>query len=337
MTGPFRSRPSLPGIGHPEPERRLAMTTHGGIIGPPPSCALGFRPDPVFSLWRLSPLILLWLSATMPGLGSLPVVEAAEKVATKMTVKDVLTRPKQSVRLEARLVTPGVLRESGLGGERLEFFVGGVRAGAAMTGGDGRAYLEFTTRMRGNQIIRVKLAGSTRVQDTEATGNLASWERRRPIVLVELAALLDEGKLPVGLPSLPLQLGLESLPGPATGCVENLTRLTKFYFNVVYVSRTGIVQMEALRDWLAKHKFPPGVPRVVKPGKRALDALIEEFAEKGFREPRAGVGRTQDFADTLAERRVKVVILSEDGPEKEYPRRTEWAKDWVEVRRKVQG
>ena len=163
------------------------------------------------------------------------------------------------------------------------------------------------------------------------------WERRRPIILVDLGALIEKGKLPVGLPAIPLQMGLQSLPPPLSEAPTNLERLAKYFFNVVYISRSGGVGLETLRIWLRKHKFPPGVPRVVKPGKRGVVAVLEDLKEQGFGNISAGIGRTRDFAETFAERRTKVVILSESGEERNFPRKTQWAKDWLEVRKKVQG
>ena len=266
--------------------------------------------------------------------------QAAEKGTGKLIVSDVLTLPRKEVTLEARLVKEGLLGEAGLGGERLEFYVGGIKAGTALTGGDGRARCcekPFSSPMRGNQVIRVTLSGSPRVEDVEGTGTFFGWERRRPIIFVDLEALIEKGKLPVGLPAIPLQMGLQPLPPPLPDASTNLERLAKYFFNVVYISRSGGVGLETLRIWLRKHKFPPGVPRVVKPGKRGVVAVLEDLKEQGLGNISAGIGRTRDFAETFAERRTKVVILSESGEERNFPRKTQWAKDWLEVRKKVQG
>ncbi len=281
------------------------------------------------------PFLILCMAVLGCGVGA--VSSAADKVAGKLVVKDILTMPGKPVMLEARLVEPGILRDRLLGGIPLEFFVGGVKVGSPMTGGDGRARQEFTTRMRGNQVIRVRVAENTRVQETEATGNLASWERRKPILFVELAALVEEGTVPVGLPALPLQLGMTSLPAPLQGAAKNLAKLTQYYFNVVYLSRTGSVDLESVREWLQEHEFPQGVPRILKPGKDALVATVEEFKEGAFPNIKGGIGRTRDFAETFAEQRIKVVILSADGEDRDYPRKTHWAKDWLEVRKEIQG
>ncbi len=263
--------------------------------------------------------------------------QAAEKAKGSIAVGDILGKTRQEVRLEARLTKAGVLGGAGLGGEQLEFWVGGIRVGTAMTGGDGRAFRSFTPTMRGNQVVRVRVVGSPRVEDTEATGNLAIWEHRRPIIFVELAALSQQGpRSPDLIPALPFQLGGQSLQPPVAGASKNLDQLTKYYFNVVYLARAG-VGLEPLRNWLKEHEFPPGFPMVIKEDKGDLDQTIEDFQEKGWDNIKAGIGRTREFAQAFAERRIKVIILSESGKDRNYPRKTRWATDWVEVRRNVQG
>src|SRR3982751_4487892 len=68
---------------------------------------------------------------------SLHVAIAAEKVTAKLFVPDALTLPDRPVKLEARVLQDALVVRSGLGGEQLEFLVGGKRVGTAMTGGDG--------------------------------------------------------------------------------------------------------------------------------------------------------------------------------------------------------
>src|SRR5919197_1354665 len=81
---------------------------------------------------------------------SAPQWAAADKVTAKLTVQDVLAMPGRAVTLEARLATESLIAPRSLGGEQLEFHVAGKKAGTAMTGADGRAFFEFTPRMRGN-------------------------------------------------------------------------------------------------------------------------------------------------------------------------------------------
>jgi len=277
------------------------------------------------------------------ALNLLSEVHAAEKTRAIIMVSDVITMPRKPVALQARLVEDGLISQTGLGGELLQFSVGGLDAGTAMTGGDGRAFCcgaknEFSTPMRGNQIIRVTLVNSKRVEDAEGVGTLANWERRRPLLFVEVAAVIQKGKLPSGmLPELSMKLGLGSLLPPAKDAATNLDRLTKFYFNVVYVSRGGALEVKQLRRWLKEHEFPFGFPVAIKPEKKALEATLEDFKKKGWDNHKGGIGRTLEFAQTFAERRIKVVILSESGKDGAYPRKTKWGKDWLEVRRQIQG
>ena len=65
---------------------------------------------------------------------------AAEKVEATLVVSDALTTPGQAVKLEARLWEDMLLSQIGLGGESLEFFIGGKTVGTAMTGVTGEPF-----------------------------------------------------------------------------------------------------------------------------------------------------------------------------------------------------
>ena len=183
------------------------------------------------------------------------VISAAEKVTAKVSVPDALTLPDRPVKLEARLTQQGLLARAGLGGEQVEYVVGGKKVGTAMTGGDGRAFFEYTPRMRGNLSMTVRVVESPRVASAEGTGTLFSWERRRPILLVEVTSLIEEPRTPIvpliPLPPLPGGKTPPISPTPATDAAEELKRLTDFYFNVIYVthhSETG--ESDDMRQWL---------------------------------------------------------------------------------------
>ena len=51
--------------------------------------------------------------------------DAAGKVAGTLSLRDALTAPGRPVMIEARLVRAGILGQTGLGGEQLEFTVEG--------------------------------------------------------------------------------------------------------------------------------------------------------------------------------------------------------------------
>jgi hypothetical protein len=280
---------------------------------------------------RLAPCMVVFL----PILLGLPVVSAAEKVTAKLFVPDALTRPDRSVKIEARLVRAGLFAHAGLGGEQIDFLVGGKKVGTALTGGDGRGFLEYTPRMRGNLSLTVRLVESPRVSSVEGHGTLFSWERRRPILLVEVASLMEDTKIPI-VPLPPLSadkiLALPSTPAP--DAANELKRLTDFYFNLMYVTRhSGTGESEELRQWLHKHGFPPGPIVAIQTGEGALTTMIESLRTDGWDNVKAGIGRTREFADVFVAQRLDVVIVRELD-RVQLPKKAQVAKSWKEVRKK---
>ncbi|HKN87768.1 MAG TPA: hypothetical protein VJV04_12980 [Nitrospiraceae bacterium] len=260
---------------------------------------------------------------------------AAQKVTAKVVVSDALTRPDRPVKLEARLVQAGLFAHAGLGGEQLEFLVGGKKVGTALSGGDGRGFFEYTPRMRGNLSLTVRLVESPRVHSAEGTGTLFSWERRRPILLVESLSLMEGTKVPI-VPLPPLAAG-KILPlslTPEPDAADELKRLTDFYFNVVYITKhSGTGEAEDLRQWLHKHRFPPGPIVAIQSGEGALNTMIEGLRADGWDNVKAGIGRTREFADVLVRQRLDVVIVPDADPG-QLPRRAQLVKNWKEVRKK---
>jgi hypothetical protein len=264
---------------------------------------------------------------------------AAEKVTAKVSVPDALTRPDRPVKLEARLIQQGLLARTGLGGEQLEYIVGGKKVGIAMTGGDGRAFLEYTPRMRGNLSMTVRVVESPRVASAEGMGTLFSWERRRPILLVEVTSLREEPKTPIVplIPLPPLPGGRTTppiSPSPAPDAAEELKRLTDFYFNVIYVTNhSGTGESDDVREWLHTHGFPPGPMEITRTGDGALTTMIERLRADGWDNVKAGIGRTRDFAEGLVAQRLDVVIVSERERE-QLPKKAQVANGWKDVRKK---
>jgi hypothetical protein len=246
--------------------------------------------------------------------------------------------PGRQVTLEARLLRVGLLAQTGLGGEQVEFLVNGKPVGTAMTGGDGRAFLRHTPRMRGNQVVTVRLASSKRVESEPATATLACWERRRPILLVDLAALVEEPEAPsLPLPSFPRAVGPANRPAPAAEAAEELKKLTDYFFNVMYLARSDRQgSREESQAWLKQHKLPLGYLVALKGGEEALTELIDRMRAEGWDNLKAGVGRTRDFAEALVSRRLEVVIMPASSRDEDVPKKARVVKDWKEVRRKLQ-
>ena len=274
-------------------------------------------------------LLLLSLSPVLEE------ADAAGKVAGTLSLRDALTAPGRPVMIEARLVRAGVLGQTGLGGEQLEFTVEGKKAGTAMTGGDGRALFEYTPRRRGHYAVKVRLPQSQRVESPEASATVACWERRRPILLVEFAALTADRKAPlVPLPPLPLELGRQDRPSPVADAADELNRLTQFYYNVIYLVGGDDGELGEVRAWLQDHRFPVGFSLTLPPGRTQLAPTIEDLRAEGWDNLKAGVGRTREFAEVLVAQRMEVVIVPE--PDRgELPSKARVAKSWKEVRTKL--
>jgi len=277
---------------------------------------------------------LLFLIAADVGLGSVDPLLASEKVTAHVIVADVMGFPGKPMRLEARVMQKGFLNDVGLGGEVLGFFVHRKRIGTVMTGGDGRAFLEYVPRMRGNFVSTVRLQDSPRVSDAEGTGVVASWERRRPILLIDLNATMAQQANPDSpLPSLPVIFGLTSLGPPVPEAANELEKLGKYYYNLIYLIQSQTVSLQQVREWLRAHEFPPGIPKVLKPGRKSLEGLLDLLSEQGWKNVSAGIGRTVEFADVLVKRRLKTVIVGQRKQGDEFPRRTVFVKNWKKIRR----
>ncbi len=259
------------------------------------------------------------------------------QLQTRVLARDALVMSGKPVSLEARLVSDGVMGVNGLGGEQVEFTVAGTKAGTSMTGGDGLARLEYRTRQPGNHPVTVRLIPSKRVTGAhEGTAVLSVWEKRRPILLVELASLMEPEGTPASPVPLPLPVGTLTERKAVPDAADELKRLAQFYFNVLYVStgqggdawsRSGDP-----REWLKAHQFPSGYWMVVREGREGLTQALDQLKADGWDNLRTGIGRTKDFAEVLVGHRIGVVIVPE--PQRgELPRKAKTAKEWKEIRK----
>ena len=259
-------------------------------------------------------------------------IAAQDKIQGHLIVEDVLARPGPPY-VEAALLKKG-FGNRGLGGETITFTVQGQHAGTALTGGDGRVFFEFKTHMRGNHKIVATVDSSPRVESVEGTGNLASWERRRPILLVDFAVLLQKDSS-ISLPSLPGIGSLGALGKPQENAAHALSKLTEFYYNVIYVHEHQGTALHETREWLRQHEFPVGITRMVPQDPKSLLAFMEKLKEGGWDNLEAAIGRTWEFAQTLVKNRVKTVIFPDPREKKKYPRRAKIVTSWKEVRKQL--
>src|SRR5689334_18768400 len=210
--------------------------------------------------WPKTPRVLLalWL---LVEVCVAPAVHGADKTAVTVFVKDSLTAPRQEAKIEAKLVAKGLLRDTVLGGEPVDLLVNGATAATGMTGGDGRAMLSFTPTAKGIVPVQVRVGSSPRVTPAEGGANVIVWERRTPVLMVELASLFQEsggGGLVPGLAS-----GVRPDLQPMPDAADALGKLSQFYYGIIYVAAVqagadGFVVGADTRTWLATHKFPVG-------------------------------------------------------------------------------
>jgi hypothetical protein len=265
-------------------------------------------------------------------------LEAADKTASTLLVKDALTVPGRPATIEARLDAKGLLTAGGLGGEPLELVVDGKVVATGMTGGDGRAFLTYSTKAQGVIAMQVRVGASSRVLPTGGEANLAVWERRTPIVAIELAALTQKPSAQSPFPAIGLKREPERKPMP--DAADELAKLTRFYYRVIYLAVLPTSDADAFRaaaearDWLKANKFPPGYVLALPPGESALGAKIDELHAAGWKNLKTGIGRSKPFAETFLRRRLEAVMVPE--PAKgEVPRKAKTAKDWKELRKKL--
>jgi hypothetical protein len=265
-------------------------------------------------------------------------LEAADRNTATLLVKDALTSPNQPVTVEARLVATGLLTQTGLGGEPVELVADGNVSATAMTGGDGRALLTVTSKARGVVPVRVRVGASPRIASTEGQANLAVWEKRQPIIVVELAALMEDVRAQGPLPGVGLVIQSERKPMP--DAAEELGKLTQFYYRVIYVVPSATVEADPFRanvearEWLQANKFPSGYVVVLPPGESALGAKIDEMHAAGWKTVKTGIGRSKAFAEAFLQRRLDAMIVPEPSTS-EVPRKAKVAKGWKEIRKKL--
>jgi hypothetical protein len=276
-------------------------------------------------------ILLFWTATT--------ILPAAEKTPGSLRVHDSLTSPNQPATIEATLTWKGLLTEAGLGGEPIELLVAGNVVSTAMTGGDGRAFLSYTPKAKGTVPFTVRVGTTPRVGVTEAGANLTVWERRSPILAVEMGALMEDvvGQGPIVIWPGKEAEGRHPMPDAA----EELGKLAQFYYNMLYVvtwdkaGGTNNDQVNAqARQWLKDQKFPAGHILVLPSNPEAFGVKLDELHAAGWKTVKIGVARTKVFAEAFLQRRLDAVMVPE--PAKgDAPRKAKVAKEWKEVRRKL--
>jgi hypothetical protein len=266
------------------------------------------------------------------------ILSAEEKIPGTLTVHDSLTAPNQPATIEATLTGKSLRTEVPLGGEPIELLIAGNVVATAMTSSDGRAILSYILKAKGSVPFTVRVGTASRVAPVEAGANLAVWERRTPIIAVEMASLMEaptaQGPT-VTLPGKDAE-GRQPMPDAA----NELGKLTQFYYNVLYVvtedkavGTNDQVNAQA-RQWLKDQKFPVGHILLLPSDPAAVGTKLDELHAAGWKTLKIGVGRTKAFAEAFLQRRLDAVMVPE--PAKgDAPRKAKVAKEWKDVRKKM--
>jgi hypothetical protein len=275
-------------------------------------------------------ILLFWTATT--------ILSAEEKIPGVLTVHDSLTSPNQPATIEATLTGKSLRTEIPLGGEPIELLIAGNVVATAMTGGDGRAFLSYIPKAKGSVPFTVRLGAASKIAVAEAGANLAVWERRTPIIAVEMASLMEAPTAQGSTVTLPGKdaEGRQPMPDAA----NELSKLTQFYYNVLYVvmedkavGTNDQVNAQA-KQWLKDQKFPVGHILVLSSDPAAVGTKLDELHAAGWKTLKMGVGRTKAFAEAFLQRRLDAVMVPE--PAKgEAPRKAKVAKEWKEVRKKI--
>ena len=270
----------------------------------------------------LTALMFAWMMPACPAWAGTP--------SGMLTVNDVLTLPHETARIEARLsgrLPPG---EAGWAGILLQLEIDGKPIATTKTDGSGEAVFDYRPSMRGINVIAVSVVKTEGVEAEKAEATLCVWEHRRPILLIELDALMQPS------PTANDKEAILARPS-AADAAEELSLLTQYYYNVVYVPTGGLVSASAgfpgtVRRWLNAHKFPAGFVMPVSSGD--LHDAIASMRRDGWTTMKSGVGRSRSFSEALLHERMEVVVVPEL-PKGEVPRKAKMAKDWKEVRKKL--
>ena len=282
---------------------------------------------------RTALLLSCVLLSAATGLAS-----AAEKTAATLLAKDALTTPNQPATIEVLLQSNRIMGAVGLGGEPVELVQAGTVVAKSMTGGDGKAVLQFTPKGRDTIVLTVRTGESPRVAPAETTLTLASWERRRPILAVEVASVMTE--VPPASSPIAALSGQAALGDPLPDAADELSKVSQYYYNILYVLTNatdlsgGFEANDRIRRWLTDHKFPPGYVRLIPAGDEAIGKSLDDLHAAGWTTVKTGVGRSRAFAEAFLQRRLEAVMVPEPA-KSETPKKAKVAKEWKEVRKKL--
>src|SRR5262245_43036523 len=113
-----------------------------------------------------------------------------EQSVTRLYAKDALTLPNQTGAVEVLLIRQKPGGDIPIPGEPVELVQDGKVVVTATTGPSGTAVLRYTPPRKATVSLRVSTGGQSGLSATGMV-TVAAWERRTPLLVVEMAALMD--------------------------------------------------------------------------------------------------------------------------------------------------
>ncbi len=250
----------------------------------------------------------------------------------RLVAYDSIAAPGQRITLVADLVEEGLFTQSPLGGEVVVFLLEGRSLGHAMTGGDGRAAKSLVPKAAGVAAVTARLENARRVTAPEATARLFVWDRRRPIVLVALAALTARSQRPGE--GLPFSFSEGTPPNPEVRAVDALTALSR-RVNLIYLTGADRLDVAGLRGWADHHRLPGGPIVPVRAGPQGLAMELEHWSREGWGNIKGGLAGTPDEAKALLAKGLRAVVPPSVSSKEKWPDRAIKTKDWSDVAKRL--
>lgn len=281
---------------------------------------------------KLRPAFLLsLLILTLPALLA---AEQEKKTSAQLIAYDQIVQPGKKILLRGRLVSQGLLfRNRPISGERVEFLLDGKSLGISLTGGDGVAVREVGSLPPGEHQATLRLK-STQYDIPEVRARLEVWELEPPILLVNLAAAIEEkeGKGP----SL-LESRFEMVPRKEA--IRVLKALANEYHLLFFTDKEES-RLAEIKSWLASQDFPSAPLLAWKIGsgpathELVLDEELEALHSAGWTNLKVGIGATVLDAEPFLKAGLKaIILLDEEEDALDLPAGAVKATSWKKVER----
>jgi hypothetical protein len=256
--------------------------------------------------------------------------------SAQLIAYDQIVQSNKVVFLRARLLSQGLLfRNRPISGERVEFLLDGKSLGVGLTGGDGIAVREARVLPPGEHPVTLRLK-STQYDVPEAKARVDVWGLEQPILIVNLAAAVEEKE--GGGPSL-LEPRFEMAPRPEA--VRVLKALAKEYHLLFFTDREES-RLAEIKTWLVSHHFPsaPLLAWNIGEGPATheleLGEHLEALRSAGWTNLKVGVGATAMDAGPFLKVELKTIILvGEEEDALEMPSGAVKATSWKKVERAI--